>query len=475
MRLSLRQLLRLYLPLAASDLLLGASETAVNAGIARLAQPDLSLAAYGAVMATALLVESPVIMLLHAANALATDPVAFGRLRRFTLILAGLLTGLHALLAFSPLFEWYFGRVLGLEPEVLALARPAFAIMLPWTGTIAWRRLHQGLLIRHGHTGVVGRGTVIRLLAVAAGIVLAGVVAGAPGAVAGGAGLAAGVTAECLYIGWVAGHWLRQAGWAPAPGANPRLAAGDGRGAPSPPSWRQLLAFYTPLAMTSVTTFAARPVLTGLLARAADATVALAAWPVTWSTLLLFMLPMRTLEQITIPHAGTAAEEDVRRFARLAGVAGGVLLAVLAATSLLGRYLEFAIGVTGTVQSAALAGLLWLAPVPCIIAGASFEAGRLVRHRRTVFVHLAALANVGLLAATALALRALWPALSGTRMAALSLIAAYLGEWAVLAAGAARALGREGRPGTRRAGTAVPVSPGGKAGLPVGPTAGPRT
>ncbi|HEY8414818.1 MAG TPA: hypothetical protein VIK99_03500, partial [Thermaerobacter sp.] len=230
-----------------------------------------------------------------------------------------------------------------------------------------------------------------------------------------------------------------------------------------------------PLALTSVTTFAARPVLTGLLARAADATVALAAWPVTWSTLLLFMLPMRTLEQITIPHAGTAAEEDVRRFARLAGVAGGILLAVLAATSLLGRYLEFAIGVTGTVQSAALAGLLWLAPVPCIIAGASFEAGRLVRHRRTVFVHLAALANVGLLAATALALRALWPALPGTRMAALSLIAAYLGEWAVLAAGAARALGREGRPGTRRAGTAVPVSPGGKAGLSVGPTAGPRT
>ncbi|HEY8393583.1 MAG TPA: hypothetical protein VIK92_02120 [Thermaerobacter sp.] len=502
MRLSLRQLLRLYLPLAASDLLLGASETAVNAGIARLAQPALSLAAYGAVIATALLIESPVIMLLHAANALATDAAAFRRLRRFTLVLAGVLTGLHALLAFTPLFRWYFGRVLGLEPEVLALARPSFALMLPWTGTIAWRRLHQGLLIRHGHTGVVGRGTLIRLLAIATGMALVGGLAGAPGAVAGGAGLAAGVTAECLYIGWVAARWMRESGWdgttgagagsrpgrgsgsgsgtstgagasggvpagaRPTPWASARAEAGAGEGTASPLSWRQLLAFYTPLALTSMTTFAARPVLTGLLARSADAPVGLAAWPVTWSTLLLFMLPMRTIEQITIPHAGTGAERDVQRFARLAGIAGSALLAALAATSLLGRYLEAAIGVTGPVLAAARASLLWLAPVPFIVTGASFAAGRLVRHRQTLFVHLAALANVGLLAVTALTLHTLWPALPGTRTAALSLIIAYLGEWAVLTAGAALALGRVHTAGRGPGTTPAPSAPAGTPGLP---------
>ena len=428
-----RRLWGFYVPLAASDLLMAAGEMAVNAGIARLAAPDLSLAAYGAVIATCLLIESPVIMLLHAGNALATGDQALRRLQHFTLLLGGILTALHAALAFTGLFDLYFGRMLGLEPALLPLVRPAFAVMLPWTAAIAWRRLHQGLLIRHGHTVVASRGTMIRLATLAAVLLLGGLT-GMPGAIAGCAGLAAAVTAECAYVDRYARRWLHRT-WRgagrPAAQAVPQNVLG----------WRDLLSFYVPLALTSVTTFAARPVLTGLLARAVDAPLALAAWPVAWSVVLLFMLPMRTVEQVAIAHGEEVPWRAIHGFAGRVGLGGVAAMALLAATPLAGPFLQGAVAVSGDVARVARLGLLAMIPVPLIVALASCQAGRLVRSRHTVFVHLAALANVAALTATALMVRALVPAMSGTVIAAVALIAAYLAEWAVLWAGAARTAG----------------------------------
>ncbi|QBS37659.1 MULTISPECIES: hypothetical protein [Thermaerobacter] len=464
----LRRLARFYGPLAASDLLMAASEMAVSAGIARLAAPDLSLAAYGAVIATCLLIESPVIMLLHAGNALATHPQALRRLQRFTLLLAGGLTGLHAALAFTPLFDLYFGRMLGLDPSVLALVRPAFALMLPWTAAIAWRRVHQGLLIRHGHTVVASRGTLLRLTTLAAVMTLAGVLGRQPGAVAGCAGLAAAVTAECAYVDAYARGWLARSGWRqPAAHAatsagwpQAGVAAGEPRGEasprpaeanPEPLSWRGLLGFYVPLALTSVTTFAARPVLTGLLARSADAARALAAWPVVWGTVLLFLLPMRTVEQVAIAHGEAEAQRLVRAFALRIGLAGAAALALLAATPLAGAYLTAVMGVGGGVAEAARVGLLAMVPVPLVVALASCEAGHLVRARRTLFIHGSALANVAVLCVTAGLLGHLAPHWPGTRLAAVALVAAYLAEWAVVAAGTLRGPHRLPHgPGVRR-------------------------
>ncbi|ADU50902.1 hypothetical protein Tmar_0787 [Thermaerobacter marianensis DSM 12885] len=471
-----RRLWRFYLPLAASDLLMAASEMAVNAGIARLAAPDLSLAAYGAVIATCLLIESPVIMLLHAGNALATHPQALRRLQQFTLLLAGALTALHGALAFTGLFDLYFRRTLGLDPALLAMVRPAFAVMLPWTAAIAWRRLHQGLLIRHGHTAVASRGTVIRLGTLATVMAVTGGALNLPGAVAGCAGLAAAVTAECAYVYGYARRWMNRSGWTRPVEATPQPAGREGRagaGSPSAParpvpapgtagppapahaatlSWRALLGFYIPLALTSITTFAARPVLTALLARAADATLALAAWPVVWSTVLVFMLPMRTVEQVTIAHGDRdgGPSDPVRGFALRVGLGGAAAMALLAATPAAGPYLTVMVGVGGAVAAAAKAGLLAMIPVPVVVALASCEAGRLVRARRTLFIHAAAVANVAVLAGTALLVRTLAPASPGTRIAATALIAAYLAEWGVLARGARRAAqapaGPEGSP-----------------------------
>ncbi len=72
--LSIKKVLRTWLPLVASWILMSIELPAINAIVARLANPEISLAAYGGVVfPIALIIEAPVIMLLAAATALSRD------------------------------------------------------------------------------------------------------------------------------------------------------------------------------------------------------------------------------------------------------------------------------------------------------------------------------------------------------------------------------------------------------------------
>ena len=174
----------------------------VGAVIARQADPTVHLAALGGlVFPLSLIIEAPIIMLLAASTALSRDRQAYGLIYRFMLASGFLLTLLHALLAFTPLFDLVVVGLLNPPAEVVEPARWGLMMMLPFTWSIAYRRFHQGLLIRHGRSLAVSVGTVVRLLALVTGV-LVGLRLGLPGIVVGTMGIAAGVLTEAAFIGW---------------------------------------------------------------------------------------------------------------------------------------------------------------------------------------------------------------------------------------------------------------------------------
>ena len=69
-RLTQRQILFFWAPLAATWLMMGVEGPYLAAVIARLPDPKFNLAAHGVAYAFALLVEAPVIMLMSATTAL---------------------------------------------------------------------------------------------------------------------------------------------------------------------------------------------------------------------------------------------------------------------------------------------------------------------------------------------------------------------------------------------------------------------
>ncbi|MEJ2149855.1 MAG: hypothetical protein P8Z40_10280 [Chloroflexota bacterium] len=166
LELSTSHILHTWWPLAASWLLMSVELPALSAVIARLAAPEINLAAYGGVVEPlALIVEAPIIMLLAASTALSKDWASYVKVGRFMMIASLILTVLHILVAFTPLYYVVVEGIIGVPKEIVEPAHIGLRIMTPWTWAIAFRRLNQGVLIRFDHSRAVGMGTFIRLSA----------------------------------------------------------------------------------------------------------------------------------------------------------------------------------------------------------------------------------------------------------------------------------------------------------------------
>ena len=159
-----RRIFWFWLPLATMWIMMAIEQPAISATLARLPNPEFNLAAFGVTWSLALMVEGPVIMLLTAGTALPHDRQSYRRLLNFTHMMTISLTALHLLIGLTPLYGFIVGRLIGAPEDVVELSRHGFLLLTPWTAAIAYRRLWQGVLIRHDRTRVVPITIAARLL-----------------------------------------------------------------------------------------------------------------------------------------------------------------------------------------------------------------------------------------------------------------------------------------------------------------------
>lgn len=365
-------MLRSWWPLAASWLMMGFELPLVSATMARLPDPRISLAAYGGVVfPISLVIEGPIIMLLSASTALARDRASYNLMRRFMWASVAVLTGLHALVAFTPLYDVVARQWLGVPPETLEPARLGLQILTPWTGSIAYRRFQQGVLIRCGHSGRVGLGSLVRLLAnlLVLGTGLAH--GGLPGIVVGASAVAAGVLAEALLMAIMVRPVLRDIIF-PTPPVDPPLTLSA------------FLRFYVPLALTPLITLLSAPLATAAVSRMPRAIDSLAAWPaVNGIGFLLRSLGFAFNEVVVSQVERPGAVAGLRRFAILlgAGVSGLLLLALVTPLGHLffADASALAADLVVLAQMALWCGLL----MPALAVQQSWYQGILVTSRRT--------------------------------------------------------------------------------------------
>ena len=273
---SSRSIFHTWWPLAASWLLMGIELPIISAVIARLENPEISLAAYGGVIfPLALIIESPIIMLLAASTALSKDWVSFAKIRRFMMIAGACLTLLHILIAFTPLYYVIVEKLFGVPQVIVEPARVGLMIMIPWTWAIAYRRFHQGMLIRFGHSRAVSTGTLIRL---GADLMVLGVgyaIHDISGIIVATSAVVAGVVSEAIYVGFIARPVIKYE-LKPAPPIQPVL------------TWRAFFAFYIPLVMTALLSLLVQPIGAAALSRMPQPIESLATWAVVSGLVFMF-------------------------------------------------------------------------------------------------------------------------------------------------------------------------------------------
>lgn len=314
---------RLWAPLAASWVLMAMEPTLVIASVSRLPEAKINLAAWSSVVfPISLVIEGPIIMMLAASTRLSTSWRRYSAVLRYGVVMSVLLSLLHGLIAFTPLYDFVATTLLGCDPRVLEPGRVGLQIMTPWTLAIGYRRTQQGALIRFERSGAVGVGTAVRLVATAAVLASLGVWSGLSGIAVAGCGVATGVTAEALYAHWRVKeiHSLLR-----------REPEGETM------TVARFMSFYTPLALTPLVTLFIQPIGAAGMNRMPSALDSVAAWgPVHALVFTTRSVGMAFNEVVVTLVALGGGPRALRRFGwGLAGVTSAVL-ALMAFTPLSG-------------------------------------------------------------------------------------------------------------------------------------------
>ncbi len=412
-KLSYGRILRFWAPLMGTWLLMAVDGPLLTALIARMADAEPNLAAYGVAFSFALVAEAPIIMLMSASTSLASSPLAYRRLRNFTAVLTLLVTLVPALLLLPWPYDLFMEQVVGLTPEIADRAHPALLALIPWAAAIGWRRFYQGVLIRNDQTRKVVVGTFFRLLGMGGCGLLFFDSSGIPGALLGGLALSCGVLVEMLATRLLAAGAIRTVLERPAEAE----VMGYGE------LWR----YYLPLALTPFITLGVHPMVIFFLGKGRYPLESLAVMPVLGALTFIFRAIGLSFQEVAVALLGRDLKSyrPLRNFALgLALFASGILL-LIALTPLATLWLQQVAGLSRELVEFSRLPLAIMALLPAGSVLSSFQRGVLLEGRLTRPVSTATVVEASVIFAL-LALLLQYSDLSGALCAALAYVVGRL-------------------------------------------------
>jgi hypothetical protein len=405
----------LYLPLAASWALMLLEAPLINAFLARGADPELSLAAYGIAQSIILVVEAPVLMILELSIALSRNLADFREIRRFYVLVGLAITALGLLLFYTPLGGLLLCDIMGIPPTIAEATIPALRILVWWPLPIGWRRLYQGVLVNDGRTRIISIATALRLVVLLAVLALGQSFGTIPGATLGAITMVVAVIIEAGVIHWAALSTFR--------GSLSQKTADA-----ASISLRYLWLFYLPLAVTSVLRQSIRPLITAGIAAAPMPELSLAAWPVSFSLASIFWGPTLGLQPVTVAlTTGKDSWHTVSRFVLAVGSLLTSALALVAFTPLLSVVLGQLFGISGPVAELAAPAVRIQVLLPLAYTFHALFTGLLVKRGHTSAVRTAKTVDMVVVGVT-LFLGLRYGSLLGAALGATAIIAGALVE-----------------------------------------------
>lgn len=376
--LSLRQISRFFFPLMLNVQLMSFSHNIINMALARQADAVANLAAFAVAIALHLFLASPGYQNHTIALALVRGRRSLISVAIFVMAAAGSISLMLALIAWTPLGKFVFEQLIGVSPDLAGRARGVIAILafLPFfTGV---RGLCQGMVIRARRTELVSLATLIRIGSLVVILLLAGGQISGPQL--GALGLLGCIAVESLAMLWFA----IKCGIAPSESVEYGV--------------RDTFRYSLPLAFSSSMQQIIPLMISAIISRLPDATMALAAFGVIRGFIFLLAGPMRNLQQAY--QALVRDKVDYRvlmRFSRLvATVMALIMLAV--AYPLNGPVLGWCMGLKGDLRAYIALPLASCALFPILYGAVNLWRGVFAQRHRTGVLGWATVAKVAYLA-----------------------------------------------------------------------------
>lgn len=366
-----REVIATWWPLGLSWLLMTFEMPLTNAVISRLPDAEVNLAAWGIVFSIAITIQAPATMLLAASTALVKDAASWLRLSRIVIVILSLLTLVHALVGFTPLYDVLLRDLIGLPDEVADAARTAAMIVVPWSLGTGARRFFHGILIRYGHSRIVIASALVRLSTDVVILGLGLAIGSVQGAIVTAVAMTTAVMLETIFT------WTRV-----RPVIRSRVLTN--RSAEAPFGYRQFAVFYLPLVATTVLAVSTVTLISAALARMPDSLASLATWPVVFGFLMLWQSAAMAYQEVVIsmlrrPNGVEVLQRVLKRMA----LGLTLSLALVALTPLSFLWFRYGAALSPELTSLAQGALLLGLFIPALRALQAWQQGAIVYGSRT--------------------------------------------------------------------------------------------
>ena len=298
---------RFYLPLVATSYLLTATNPLLAAALARTPDPATALSGYGVAFALIGVIYAPLLVVQQVAAQRLLSVGDLAPVRRFSVGVALILTGVAALMAFTPVGVFVFERIVGVQDAILDEALSAMTGLWPVPALTAVRALHQGRLVAGHRTKPIALATGARTGVLT--VVAFALTTTPAGAWLGAVAFTSGLAAEALLVA------VSPAPTPVVPEVTELESEGEDR----------LLSFSTPLMLNVVLWWSSPLIINSVLARTPEPDCSIAAFTVVEAVAWFLSAPVGQLQ-----HASLALVDSRARHRKVRLYALGIAVTVTA-------------------------------------------------------------------------------------------------------------------------------------------------
>ncbi|PRX24178.1 Na+-driven multidrug efflux pump [Orenia metallireducens] len=294
-KISYRQLFYFFLPLAVMPAIIGISHTAVNATLARLPFPELTLAVFAVAKSISNIIKSPIHMSRQVITSLVKSVEGYYLATKFILLLSGTYFFILSLLGYTPLGGFLLSKVIGLtEPKQIAFGYVALRIMCFIPFLEALRNIYQGIAISLKKTQLLTPGVLLRIVAILLFLWWITYSKAVSGVVAGSLVWVVGIGIETLFIGGALIYY-----YGSLEGAIEEIVIQDDEKL----TLSKIIKFFIPIGLMSFLIQFVQPVIQSGIAHSHTATNSLAAYGVAWTLVMVLVGALDMLHQCSLVYS----------------------------------------------------------------------------------------------------------------------------------------------------------------------------
>jgi Na+-driven multidrug efflux pump len=384
------RILAIWLPLALTWAMMAIEGPVLNAIVSRLPDQAVNLAAFGLSVSIAIVIESPVIMLLSTSIALVRDFPSWLAVRRYGVRLCVITTAVMVVAVLPPVHSFVSHDVLHLPPAIADKLQAGLMCLVLWPASIGYRRLYQGVMIANGSSRLVAVASITRVATMSLISISLATFTSLTGIIIGSLSLSLGVFFEAIATRFMARDVIES--------LKQRTVGKE-------LTHSEISAFYRPLAWTSVAAMAINPLSSFFMARFPYPTESMAVFPVVDSLVFQFKSSSYALQETVVSLAGGSRADNaaLRRFAMLMMICTSGLLGALAFSPLLiPVYTVFPFTLSAELASFAITPTYIFIVLPAVQVWNSYLKGLMINQRRTQVVSASTFLEVGCLVVFAL-------------------------------------------------------------------------